>query len=81
MTVSRGSTASDEGWESGAALPSDALVHVVRASEQVAVRAVFAHAVDDNASSFYERFGLRALGDTPRTLIAALSALRLAGYR
>jgi hypothetical protein len=47
----------------GAALLSDALVRVVRASEQVAVRAVLAHAVDDNASSFYERFGLRALGD------------------
>jgi len=65
----------------GAALLNDALVRVVRASEQVAVRAVVVHAVDENASSFYERFGFRALTATPRTLMATISALRVAGYR
>lgn len=65
----------------GAALLNDALVRVVRASEQVAVRAVVVHAVDENASTFYQRFGFRALSATPRTLMATMSALRAAGYR
>jgi predicted N-acetyltransferase YhbS len=65
----------------GAALLNDALVRVVRASEQVAVRAVVVHAVDENASAFYQRFGFRALSATPRTLMATMSALRAAGYR
>jgi predicted N-acetyltransferase YhbS len=64
----------------GTALLDDALARVVRASEQVAVRAVVVHAVDDNASAFYERFGLRALTCTPRTLMVTLAALRMAGY-
>jgi predicted N-acetyltransferase YhbS len=70
-----------QGQGIGAALLNDALVRVVRASEQVAVRAVAVHAVDENASSFYKRFGFQALSDAPRTLMATLSALRSAGYR
>jgi predicted N-acetyltransferase YhbS len=65
----------------GAALLNDALVRVVRASEQVAVRAVVVHAVDENASSFYRRFGFLALSATPRTLMITISALRAAGYK
>lgn len=64
----------------GAALLNDALARVVRAADQVAVRAVVVHAVDDNAAAFYERFGLRALTATPRTLMVTLAALRDAGY-
>jgi predicted N-acetyltransferase YhbS len=64
----------------GAALLNDALARVVRASEQVAVRAMVVHAVDDNAADFYERFGFRALAGTPRTLMVTLTALRDAGY-
>jgi GNAT superfamily N-acetyltransferase len=64
----------------GAALLNDALVRVLRASEEVAVRAVVVHAVDDNAAAFYERFGLRGLTETPRTLMVTLAALRAAGY-
>jgi GNAT superfamily N-acetyltransferase len=72
--------ARQQGQGIGAALLNDALVRVVRASEQVAVRAVVVHAVDENASAFYERFGFRALSEAPRTLMANLSALRAAGY-
>ena len=64
----------------GAALLTDALVRVVRASDQVAVRAVVVHAVDEGAARFYERFGFRALTSTPNTLMAPLVALRAAGY-
>jgi GNAT superfamily N-acetyltransferase len=69
-----------QGHGTGAALLNDALMRVVRASEQVAVRAVVVQAVDGNGSSFYERFGFRALVDAPRTLMVTLAALRKAGY-
>ena len=65
----------------GAALLNDALARVVRAAEQVAVRAVVVHAADDHAANFNERFGFRALAGTPRTLMVTLAALRDAGYR
>lgn len=65
----------------GAALLSDALVRVSGASEQVAIRAVVVHAVDESAAMFYARFGFRALSATPRTLMAPLVALRAAGYK
>ncbi len=64
----------------GAALLNDALVRVVHASEQVAVRTVLVHAIDENASSFYERFGFQALSQAPRTLMVSLPTLRAAGY-
>lgn len=71
---------SQQGEGTGAALLSDALGRVVHASEEVAVRAVVVHAVDDSASSFYERFGFCALADAPRTLMVSLAALREADY-
>jgi ribosomal protein S18 acetylase RimI-like enzyme len=64
----------------GAALLDDALGRVCRAAEQVAIRAVVVHATDQNAAAFYERFGFKALGATPRTLMVTLAALRAAGY-
>ena len=69
-----------QGGGIGAALLNDALVRVALASEQVAVRAVVVHALDDNAAAFYERFGFRALSAAPRTLMISLAALRTAGY-
>ncbi|MGH7194870.1 MAG: GNAT family N-acetyltransferase, partial [Candidatus Saccharimonadales bacterium] len=70
-----------QGQGIGAALLNDALVRVVRASEEVAVRAVVVHAVDGIAASFYERFGFGALSATPQTLMVSLGTLRAAGYR
>jgi predicted N-acetyltransferase YhbS len=64
----------------GAALLNDALARVIRASEQVAVRAVVVHAVDDNARGFYERFGFQSLSSTPLTLMVTVAALGAAGF-
>ncbi len=64
----------------GAALLDDALGRVCSAAEQVAVRAVVVHATDQSATTFYERFGFKALSATPRTLMVTLAALRTAGY-
>jgi GNAT superfamily N-acetyltransferase len=72
---------SQQGQGIGAALLNDALVRVVRASDQVAVRALVVHAVDENTVSFYKRFGLQALSTTPRTLMVTLATLRAAGYQ
>jgi GNAT superfamily N-acetyltransferase len=69
-----------QGHGLGAALLSDALTRTCRASEQVAVRAVVVHAVDDKAAAFYARFGFRAVSATPRTLMVTLVTLRAAGY-
>jgi GNAT superfamily N-acetyltransferase len=72
--------ASQQGHGMGAGLLNDALARVVRASKQVAVRAVVVHAVDDSAASFYERFGFHPLTATPLTLMVTLAELRDASY-
>lgn len=64
----------------GAVLLRDALQRAATASEQLAVRAVVVHAIDDQAASFYQHFGFRALGSTPRTLMVTLAEIRAAGY-
>jgi GNAT superfamily N-acetyltransferase len=64
----------------GATLLQDAPRRVTVASEQLAVRAVVVHAIDDRAAHFYEHFGFRALSATPRTLMVTLAELRAAGY-
>jgi GNAT superfamily N-acetyltransferase len=69
-----------QGQALGARLLADALERICRAAEDVAVRAVLVHAIDDRAASFYERFGFRAHTTTPRTLMVTLAELRAAGY-
>ncbi len=71
---------SRQGRGLGAALLDDSLLRVARASEQVAVRAVVVHAIDEDAVAFYTRFGFRAASATPRTLMVTLASLRAAGY-
>jgi GNAT superfamily N-acetyltransferase len=64
----------------GGKLLHDALERICRAAQEVAVRAVVVHAIDDGAAGFYERFGFRPLGTAPRTLMVTLAELREAGY-
>jgi GNAT superfamily N-acetyltransferase len=71
---------SHQGQGLGATLLDDALRRVSSAAEQVAIRAVVVHAIDQGAATFYERFGFKALSATPQTLMVALAALRAAGY-
>lgn len=73
----------DEGSQGqglGASLLNDALERVCRAAEEVAVRAVVVHAINDAAASFYERFGFRGLTEAPRSLMVTLAELKEAGY-
>jgi len=69
-----------QGQALGARLLADALERICRAAEDIAVRAVLVHAIDDRAARSYERFGFRAHTATPRTLMVTLAELRAAGY-
>lgn len=67
-----------QGQGVGAALLADGLARVRRAADEVAVRAVVVHAIDDEAATFYERYGFRALAAAPRTLMVTLAEIRAA---
>jgi GNAT superfamily N-acetyltransferase len=69
-----------QGQGLGARLLGDALERVCRAAQEVAVRALVVHAIDDTAASFYRRFGFRAVSAVPRSLMVTLAELRQAGY-
>lgn len=66
----------DQGRGLGAELLLDALQRTVRASREIAIRAVVAHAIDDEAAGFYGRFSFVAASDEPRTLMVPLEAVR-----
>jgi GNAT superfamily N-acetyltransferase len=63
----------------GAGLLLDALQRVEVASQNVAVRAVVVHALDDAAAAFYAHHGFRPLSSEPRTLMVTLADIRAAG--
>ena len=69
-----------QGKTLGVRLLDDALERVCRAAQEVAVRAVVVHTIDDPAADSYERFGFRGLSTAPRTLMVTLAELRGAGY-
>jgi GNAT superfamily N-acetyltransferase len=69
-----------QGQGFGARMLNDALSRVTLAAEQIAVRAVVVHAIDDNTTAFYEHFGFKALTATPQTRMVTLAELRAAGY-
>lgn len=60
----------------GRSLLLDALQHILRASDQLAVRAVTVEALDDRAASFYRRFGFEPSPLTPCTLMIPLDVAR-----
>jgi len=68
--------ARSQGQGLGARLLDDALERICRAAQEVAVRAVVVHTIDDAAVGFYERFGFRGLSAAPRTLMVTLAELR-----
>jgi GNAT superfamily N-acetyltransferase len=72
--------ARSQGQGLGARLLDDALERVSRAAQEVAVRAMIVHAIDDPATAFYGRFGFRSLSAAPRTLMVTLAELREAGF-
>ena len=62
----------------GRSLLLDALQRVLRASHEVAIRAVTVDAIDERAASFYRAFGFEPSDLTSSTLMITLHALRQA---
>jgi GNAT superfamily N-acetyltransferase len=60
----------------GRSLLLDALKRVLRASNQLAVRAVTVDALDERAASFYRHFGFERSPLAPHTLMVPLDAVR-----
>jgi GNAT superfamily N-acetyltransferase len=62
----------------GRSLLLDALQRVLRASDQLAVRAVIVEALDERAASFYGHYGFEPSPLAPSTLMIPLDAVRRA---
>jgi GNAT superfamily N-acetyltransferase len=60
----------------GRSLLLDALQRILRASDELAIRAVTVDALDDRAASFYRGFGFEPSALAPRTLMLSLDAIR-----
>jgi GNAT superfamily N-acetyltransferase len=69
-------TTTHQGAGLGRSLLLDALQRVLRASDQLAIRAVTVDALDERAASFYRRFGFEPSPLAPRTLMVTLDAVR-----
>lgn len=69
-------TAQHQGAGLGRSLLLDALQRILRASDQLAIRAVTVDALNDRAASFYRRFGFEPSPLAPHTLMVALDAVR-----
>lgn len=65
-----GRLAVDRAWQGkglGADLLRDAVLRAIGAAEAIGVRAVFVHAISDDAKSFYEKHGFRPSPIEPMT--------------
>ncbi len=60
----------------GRSLLLDALQRILRASDQLAIRAVTVDAIGNRAAPFYRRFGFEPSPLAPRTLMVTLDAVR-----
>lgn len=60
----------------GRSLLLDALQRVLRASEELAIRAATVDALDDNAVAFYRRFGFEPSPLAPDTLMLSLQTVQ-----
>jgi GNAT superfamily N-acetyltransferase len=65
-----------QGADLGRSLLLDALWRIVKASDELAVRAVTVEALNDRAASFYRHFGFEPTELAPNTLMVPLHAVR-----
>jgi GNAT superfamily N-acetyltransferase len=62
----------------GGALLRDAVLRTLQAAEIAGIRAILAHAKDERAKAFYERYGFLPSPIDPLTLMLPLNAVRAA---
>lgn len=65
----------------GKAMLKDAMLRVVRVSEDIGVRALIVDAIDDHAREFYERNGFVSFPDNPQRLMMLMKDLRASSPR
>ena len=74
----------DETWQGrglGRSLLRDAAVRILRAADEVAIRAVLVHAKTRRAATFYARYGFEPSGIDEPTLMVPLSVVRATAAR
>ncbi|NIW24669.1 MAG: GNAT family N-acetyltransferase, partial [Gammaproteobacteria bacterium] len=59
----------------GKALMKDAILRIAQASEQIGIKGVLLHAIDDDAKAFYARCGFRPSGVEDNLLMATLKEI------
>ncbi|MEG3133583.1 GNAT family N-acetyltransferase [Rouxiella sp. T17] len=60
----------------GKALVRDAVLRVLNAADNIGIRALVIHALDDKVKDFYQRLGFQSSPFEPLTLMATLTSLR-----
>lgn len=65
-----------QGHGLGTDLARDAFTRILSTSEQGGIRAVFVHAVDQHAASFYQQLGFEPATPDGRSLMVPLAAAR-----
>ena len=60
----------------GSDLLRDALRRILAAAEEIGIRAVLVHAIDDDAATFYKQYGFEPASADGLTLMVPLSAVR-----
>jgi GNAT superfamily N-acetyltransferase len=68
-----------QGQGLGSLLLVDSLLRTVRLSEQIGIRAMEVHAIDEAARAFYLRYGFVSLADDPKHLYLPIQAIRRMG--
>lgn len=67
-----------QGKSLGKALLKDALLRSLNVANEIAIKAVLVHAIDDSARRFYQNFGFKPLPGTERTLMLPISHIQAA---
>lgn len=65
-----------QGQGLGSALLKDALLRCAKAADEIGVRAILVHALNDNAKAFYQHFGFEASPADGMTLMLMMKDLR-----
>jgi GNAT superfamily N-acetyltransferase len=65
-----------QGQGLGASLLQDAVLRAAGAADAIGVRVLLVHALSENAKRFYERYGFRASGLEPMTLMVSIEELK-----
>lgn len=67
-----------QGKSLGKALLKDALLRSLNVANDIALKAVLVHAIDDQARMFYQKFGFEMLPGSDRTLMLPISHIQAA---